>query len=65
MEKGSQKDSLDLYKLIEPEGNLFIVHDTEGDKLRRKLKPSEIQVIKKVNNKIDKNIIKEQAAEKK
>ena len=39
--------------------------DAEGDKLRRKLKPSEIQVIKKVDNKIDRNIIKEQAAEKK
>ena len=35
------------------------------NKQRRKLKPSEIQVIKKVDNKIDRNIIKEQAAEKK
>ena len=41
------------------------MQDAEGDKLRRKLKPSEIQVIKKVDNKIDRNIIKEQAAEKK
>ena len=65
LEKGSQKYSLDLYKLIEREGNRFIVQDAEGDKLRRKLKPSEIQVIKKVDNKIDRNIIKEQAAEKK
>ena len=65
MEKGSQKYSLDLYKLIEREGNRFIVQDAEGDNLRRKLKPSEIQVIKKVDNKIDRNIIKEQAAEKK
>ena len=64
-EKGSQKYSLDLYKLIEREGNWFIVQDAEGDKLRRKLKPSELQVIKKVDNKIDRNIIKEQAAEKK
>ena len=31
----------------------------------RKLKPSEIQVVKQVDNKIDRNIIKEQAAEKK
>ena len=65
MEKGSQKYSLDLYKLIEREGNRFLVQDAEGDKLRRKLKPSEIQVIKKVYNKIDRNIIKEQVAEKK
>ena len=33
--------------------------------VRRKLKPSEIHVIKKVDNKIDRNIIEEQAAEKK
>ena len=39
------------------------MQDAEGDKLRRKFKPSEIQVIKKVDNKIDRNIIKEQAAE--
>ena len=51
--------------MIEREGNRFIVQDAEGDKLRRKLKPSELQVIKKVDNKIDRNIIKEQAAEKK
>ena len=65
LEKGSQKYSLDLYKLVEREGNRFIVQDSEGDKLRRKLKPSEIQVVKQVDNKIDRNIIKEQAAEKK
>ena len=65
LEKGSQKYSMDLYKLVEREGNRFIVQDSEGDKLRRKLKPSEIQVVKQVDNKIDKNIIKEQAAEKK
>ena len=47
LEKGSQKYSLDLYKLIEREGNRFIVQDAEGDKLRRKLKPSELQIIKK------------------
>ncbi len=35
----------------------------EGEKLRRRLKPSEIQVIKQVDNKIDRNIIKEHAAE--
>jgi len=65
LEKGSQKYSMDLYKLVEREGNRFIVQDSEGDKLRRKLKPSEIQVVKQVDNKIDRNIIKEQAAEKK
>ena len=65
LEKGSQKYSMDLYKLVEREGNRFIVQDSEGDKLRRKLKPSEIQVVKKIDNKIDRNIIKEQAAEKK
>ena len=65
LDKGSQKYSLDLYKLVERDGNRFIVQDAEGDKLRRKLKPSELQVIKKVDTKIDRNIIKEQAAEKK
>ena len=65
LDKGSQKYSIDLYKLVEREGNRFIVQDAEGDKLRRKLKPSELQVIKKVDTKIDRNIIKEQAAEKK
>jgi hypothetical protein len=65
LEKGSPKYSTDLYKLVEREGNRFIVQDSEGDKLRRKLKPSEIQVVKQVDNKIDRNIIKEQAAEKK
>ena len=65
LEKGSQKFSLDLYKQVEREGNRFIVQDAEVDKLRRKLKVSELQVIKKVDNKIDKNIIKEQTAEKK
>jgi hypothetical protein len=39
--------------------------DAEGDTLRRKLKPSEIQVVKQVDNKIEINIIKEQAADKK
>jgi len=65
LEKGSQKYSTDLYKLVEREGNRFIVQDADGDKLRRKLKPSEIQVVKQVDNKIDRNIMKEQAAEKK
>ncbi len=41
LEKGSQKYSMDLYKLVEREGNRFIVQDEEGDKLRRKLKVSE------------------------
>ena len=65
LEKGSQKYSIDLYKLVGREGNRFIVQDSEGEKLRRKLKPSEIQVIKQVDNKIDRNIIKVHAAEKK
>ena len=65
LEKGSQKYSTDLYKLVEREGNKFTVQDADGDKLRRKLKPSEIQVVKQVDNKLDRNIIKEQAAEKK
>ena len=65
LEKGSQKYSMDLYKLVERDGNRFTVQDADGDKLRRKLKPSEIQVVKQVDNKIDRNIIKEQAAEKK
>ena len=51
--------------MIGREGNRFIVQDDEGDKLRRKLKPAELQVVKTVESKIDKNIIKEQAAEKK
>ena len=42
-----------------------VVQDAEGDKLRRRKKVSEIQVVKQVDNKIDRNIIKEQAAEKK
>jgi hypothetical protein len=33
-------------------------------KLRRGLKPAELQVVKTVDSKIDRNIIKEQAAEK-
>ena len=65
LEKGSQKYSMDLYKLVGRDGNRFIVQDSEGNKQRRKLKPSEIQVIKQVDNKIDRNIIKEHAAEKK
>ena len=65
LEKGSQKYSMDLYKLVGRDGNRFIVQDAEGNKQRRKLKPSEIQVIKQVDNKIDRNIIKEHAAEKK
>ena len=65
LEKGNQKFSLDTYKLIDREGNRFIVENNDGEKLRRRLKPSEIQVIKQVDNKIDRNIIKEQAAEKK
>ena len=56
---------MDLYKLVERDGNRFTVQDADGDKLRRKLKPSEIQVVKQVDNKIDRNIMKEQAAEKK
>ena len=37
-----------LYKLVEREGNRFIVQDSDGDKLRRKLKVSEMQVVKQV-----------------
>ncbi len=51
LEKGSQKYSTDLYKLVGRDGNRFIAQDEEGDKLRRKLKPSEIQVVKQVDNK--------------
>jgi hypothetical protein len=36
-----------------------------GEKLRRRLKPAELQVVKRVDSKIDRNIIKEQAAEEK
>ena len=46
LEKGNQKFSLDLYKLIGREGNRFSVENQDGEKLRRRLKPSEIQVIK-------------------
>ncbi len=42
-----------------------MVENAEGEKLRRRLKPAELQVIKTVDSKIDRNIIKEQAAEKK
>jgi hypothetical protein len=42
-----------------------MVENAEGEKLRRTLKPAELQIIKTVDNKIDRNIIKEQAAEKK
>jgi hypothetical protein len=65
LEKGSQKFSVDLYKLIGREGNRFMVENSDGEKLRRRLKPAELQVVKTVESKIDKNIIKEQAAEKK
>ena len=65
LEKGSQKFSVDLYKLIGREGNRFMVENSDGEKLRRRLKPAELQVVKNVESKIDKNIIKEQAAEKK
>ena len=56
---------MDLYKLFERKGNRFLVQNSEGHKLRRKLKSSEIQVVKQVDNKIYTDIIKEQAAEKK
>ena len=65
LEKGNQKFSLDLYKLVGREGNRFMVENAEGEKLRRRLKPAELQVVKTVDSKIDRNIIKEQAAEKK
>jgi hypothetical protein len=65
LEKGSQKFSLDVYKLVGREGNRFMVENAEGEKLRRRLKPAELQVVKTVDSKIDRNIIKEQAAEKK
>ena len=42
-----------------------MVENAEGEKLRRRLKPAELQVVKTVDSKIDRNIIKEQAAEKK
>ena len=48
LEKGSQKIFIRLYKLVERERNRFIVQDAEVDTLRRKLKPSELQVIKKL-----------------
>jgi DNA-binding MltR family transcriptional regulator len=65
LEKGSQKFSVDLYKLVGREGNRFMVENSDGEKLRRRLKPAELQVVKTVESKLDKNIIKEQAAEKK
>jgi len=65
LEKGNQKFSLDVYKLVGREGNRFMVENAEGEKLRRRLKPAELQVVKTVDSKIDRNIIKEQAAEKK
>jgi hypothetical protein len=65
LEKGSQKFSVDLYKLVGREGNRFMVENAEGEKLRRRLKPAELQIVKTVDSKIDRNIIKEQAAEKK
>ncbi len=55
LEKGNQKFSLDLYKLV----------GREGKKLRRRLKPAELQVVNTADSKIDRNIIKEQAAEMK
>ena len=42
-----------------------MVENAEGEKLRRRLKPAELQIVKTVDSKIDRNIIKEQAAEKK
>jgi hypothetical protein len=39
--------------------------NAEGEKLRRRLKPAELQVVKTVDSKIDRNIVKGQAAEKK
>ena len=54
-----------MNSLVEREGNRFIVQDAEGDKLRRKSKPSEIQAVKQVDNKIDRKMIKEQNTEKK
>jgi hypothetical protein len=65
LEKGNQKFSIDLYKLVGREGNRFMVQNAEDEKLRRRLKPAEFQVIKTVDSKIDRNIIKEQAAKKK
>jgi hypothetical protein len=64
LEKGNQKFSIDLYKLVGREGNRFIVENDEGEKLRRRLKPAELQIIKSVDTKIDRNILKTQAAEK-
>ncbi len=42
-----------------------MVENAEGEKFRSRLKPAELQVVKTVDSKIDRNIIKEQAAEKK
>ena len=65
LDKGSQKFSLDLYKLIGREGNRFSVENQDGEKLRRRLKPSEIQVIKAVDTKIGRGVVKTHAKEKK
>ena len=65
LDKGSQKFSLDLYKLVGREGNRFTVENSDGEKLRRRLKPSEIQVVKVVDNKIDRGVVKTHAKEKK
>ena len=46
LEKGSQKYSVDLYKLVGRDGNRFIVENDEGEKLRRRLKPAELQISK-------------------
>ncbi len=44
--KGKSKYSVDLYKLVGREGNCLIVENDEGEKLRRRLKPAELQIIK-------------------
>ncbi len=35
---------MDLYKLVDLEGNRFIVQDEEGEKPRRKFKVSELEI---------------------
>lgn len=65
LSKGSQKYSVDTYRLIGREGNRFIVEDSDGERLRRRLKPSEIQVVKATENKISRERMTEHASEKK
>ena len=47
MEKVMVKLTINIFFESTDDENRFIVQDAEGEKLRRKLKPSELQVIKK------------------